>query len=59
MSDTFDMKEVDGIVYEIESRKVTKGGEHIGTFVSLPFEVRAVDQTTEASLKVMSRKHFG
>ncbi|KAI9876777.1 MAG: hypothetical protein M1830_005722 [Pleopsidium flavum] len=29
MSDTFDMKEVDGIVYEIEARKVTKGGERI------------------------------
>lgn len=31
MSDTFDMKEVDGVVYEVETKKISRGGEVIGS----------------------------
>lgn len=34
ISDTWGMKEVEGTVYEIDCRMVTKGAEHIGQSVS-------------------------
>ena len=37
MSDTFNMKEVDGIVYEVECPKVKKGGETFSMSRPIPW----------------------
>lgn len=32
ISDSYDLKEVDGVVYEADCKKITVGGENIGVY---------------------------
>ena len=55
ISDTYNLKDVDDVVYEVDCKKVTKGSEHfdIGANPSAEEQEEALDETTEQVIDVV------
>jgi hypothetical protein len=55
ISDTYDLKDVDDVVYEVDCKKVTKGSEQfdIGANPSAEEQEEALDETTEQVIDVV------